>query len=170
MLVHKAIGPRLTCIFVDTGLLRKGEKEQVLSIFGKFNLQIRAVDAAHEFLNLLQGVTDPERKRKIIGNHFIRVFEREAAKLGKVDFLVQGTLYADLLESGTATKEVIKSHHNVGGLPEDMRFTLVEPLKSLYTDDVRRVATELGLPEEIVWRHPFPGPGLVRILGRYTGK
>ena len=169
MLVHKAIGPRLTCIFVDTGLLRKGEKEQVLSIFGKFNLQIRAVDAAHEFLNLLQGVTDPERKRKIIGNHFIRVFEREAAKLGKVDFLVQGTLYADLLESGTATKEVIKSHHNVGGLPEDMRFTLVEPLKSLYKDDVRRVATELGLPEEIVWRHPFPGPGLaVRILGEVT--
>jgi GMP synthase (glutamine-hydrolysing) len=169
MLVHKAIGSRLTCIFVDNGLLRKGEKEQVLSVFGNLKMQIKAVDAASEFLNLLQGVTDPEMKRKIIGNHFIHVFEREAAKLGKIDCLVQGTLYPDIIESGTAATAMIKSHHNVGGLPEDMEFDLVEPLKYLFKDEVRRIAGELKLPEDIVWRHPFPGPGLaVRVLGEVT--
>jgi GMP synthase (glutamine-hydrolysing) len=170
MLVHRAIGSRLTCIFVDHGLLRKGEKEQVLSTFqGKFNMQIIAVDAAEEFLNLLKGVTDPEEKRKVIGNHFIRVFEREAEKLGDIDFLVQGTLYPDVIESGTATAAVIKSHHNVGGLPDDMQLSLIEPLKYLFKDEVRKVGEEPGLPEEIVWRHPFPGPGLaVRILGEVT--
>ncbi|RJX25806.1 MAG: glutamine-hydrolyzing GMP synthase [Dethiobacter sp.] len=170
MLVHKAIGSRLTCIFVDHGLLRKGEREQVLSTFqGKFNMQVIGVDAAEELLNLLKGVTDPEEKRKIIGNHFIRVFEREAEKLGDIDFLVQGTLYPDVIESGTATAAVIKSHHNVGGLPEDMQLALIEPLKYLFKDEARKVAEELGLPEEIVWRHPFPGPGLaVRILGEVT--
>ena len=170
MLVHKAIGPRLFCIFVDHGLLRKGEKEEVLSTFqDKFNMQIIAVDAAEEFLKLLEGVTDPEEKRKIIGRHFIRVFEREAKKLGDIDFLVQGTLYPDVIESGTATAALIKSHHNVGGLPEDMQLALIEPLKYLFKDEVRRVGEELGLPEEMVWRHPFPGPGLaVRILGEVT--
>lgn len=159
MLAHKAIGSRLICIFVDHGLLRKGEKEQVLSAFDKFNMQIIAVDAAEEFLKLLEGVTDPEEKRKIIGRHFIRVFEREAEKLGDIGFLVQGTLYPDVIESGTATAALIKSHHNVGGLPEDMQLALIEPLKYLFKDEVRRVGEELGLPEEMVWRHPFPGPG-----------
>jgi len=172
VLVHSAIGSRLTCIFVDHGLLRKGEKEQVLSTFrDKFKMQIIAVDAAEEFLSLLKGVTDPEEKRKIIGNHFIRVFEREAEKLGNIDFLVQGTLYPDVIESGTATAAVIKSHHNVGGLPEDMQLSLIEPLKYLFKDEVRKVGEELGLPEEIIWRHPFPGPGLaVRILGEVTSE
>ncbi len=170
MLAHRALGERLTCIFVDNGLLRKGEKEYVLTTFReRFKMEIVAVDAADEFLKLLRGVTDPEQKRKIIGNHFIRVFEREAEKLGAIDFLVQGTLYPDIIESSTATGDVIKSHHNVGGLPEDMRFSLIEPLKYLFKDEVRRVALELGLPEEIVFRHPFPGPGLaVRVLGEVT--
>lgn len=170
VLVHRALGERLTCIFVDNGLLRKGEKEHVLAAFReRFKMEIIAVDAADEFLRLLRGVTDPEQKRKIIGNHFIRVFEREAEKLGGMDFLVQGTLYPDVIESSTAAGVVIKSHHNVGGLPEDMRFSLIEPLKYLFKDEVRRVALELGLPEEIVWRHPFPGPGLaVRVLGEVT--
>lgn len=170
VLVHKAIGPRLTCIFVDHGLLRKGEKEQVISTFReKFQMKLIFVDAGREFLSLLKGVTDPEEKRKIIGNHFIRVFEREADKIGDIQHLVQGTLYPDVIESGTATASTIKSHHNVGGLPEDMQFSLIEPLKYLFKDEVRRVALELGLPEEIVWRHPFPGPGLaVRVLGEVT--
>ncbi len=170
MLAHRALGERLTCIFVDNGLLRKGEKEYVLTTFReRFKMEIVAVDAADEFLKLLRGVTDPEQKRKIIGNHFIRVFEREAEKLGAIDFLVQGTLYPDIIESSTATGDVIKSHHNVGGLPEDMRFSLIEPLKYLFKDEVRRVALELGLPEEIGFRHPFPGPGLaVRVLGEVT--
>ncbi|MGI6318884.1 MAG: glutamine-hydrolyzing GMP synthase [Firmicutes bacterium] len=170
VLVHRALGERLTCIFVDHGLLRKGEKEQVLSLFsGGFKMKIIAVDVADEMLGLLRGVIDPEQKRKIIGNHFIRVFEREAEKLGRTEFLVQGTLYPDIIESSTATGAVIKSHHNVGGLPEDMRFSLIEPLKYLFKDEVRQVAAELGLPEEMVWRHPFPGPGLaVRVLGEVT--
>jgi len=170
LLVHKALGSGLTCIFVDHGLMRKGERDQVMSTFiGKFGMNIIAVDAAEEFLGLLKGVSDPEKKRKIIGNHFIRVFEREAEKLGGVDFLVQGTLYPDVIESGTATAAVIKSHHNVGGLPDDMKFKLIEPLKYLFKDEVRRVAMELELPDEIVWRHPFPGPGLgVRVLGEVT--
>ena len=169
-LVHRAIGDRLVCIFVDHGLMRKGEKEAVMSTFGReFNMNLVAVDAGHEFLALLRGVTDPEAKRKIIGNHFIRVFEREADKLGDISFLVQGTLYPDVIESGTATAAVIKSHHNVGGLPDDMRLGLIEPLKYLFKDEVRQVGMELGLPEEIVWRHPFPGPGLgVRVLGEVT--
>ncbi len=169
-LLHRALGERLTCIFVDHGLLRKGEKEQVLDTFqGRFHMNIIAVDAREEFLELLRGVIDPEEKRKVIGNHFIRVFEREAEKLGRVDYLVQGTLYPDVIESGTATAAVIKSHHNVGGLPADMRFALVEPLKYLFKDEVRRLAGELELPEDIIWRHPFPGPGLaVRVLGEVT--
>lgn len=169
-LVHRAIGDRLVCIFVDHGLLRKGEKEAVLSTFARgLKMNIIAVDAGEEFLSRLRGVTDPEVKRKIIGNHFIRVFEREADKLGEIAYLVQGTLYPDVIESGTATAAVIKSHHNVGGLPEDMRLGLIEPLKYLFKDEVRQVGLELGLPEEIVWRHPFPGPGLgVRVLGEVT--
>ncbi len=170
VLMHRAIGSRLTCIFVDHGLLRKGEKEQVISTFeGHFNMDIVVVDAASEFLSRLRGVTGPEEKRKVIGNHFIRVFEREAQKLGDVEYLVQGTLYPDVIESGTATAAVIKSHHNVGGLPEDMDFKLIEPLRHLFKDEARLVAQELGLPEEVVWRHPFPGPGLaVRVLGEVT--
>ncbi len=169
-LVHQALGDRLTCIFVDHGLLRKGEREQVLETFeGRFHMNIVAVDARDEFLERLKGVTDPEEKRKVIGNHFIRVFEQEAEKVGQIDYLVQGTLYPDVIESGTATASVIKSHHNVGGLPDDMKFSLIEPLKYLFKDEVRKVAAELGLPEEIVWRHPFPGPGLaVRVLGEVT--
>ncbi|MEW5921284.1 MAG: glutamine-hydrolyzing GMP synthase [Bacillota bacterium] len=169
-LVHRAVGDRLVCIFVDHGFLRKGEKDAVLATFARgFNMNIIAVDAGEEFLTRLRGVTDPEVKRKIIGNHFIRVFEREAEKLGEISYLVQGTLYPDVIESGTATAAVIKSHHNVGGLPEDMRLGLIEPLKYLFKDEVRQVGLELGLPEEIVWRHPFPGPGLgVRVLGEVT--
>ncbi len=170
VLLHRALGDRLTCIFVDHGLLRKGEKEQVLETFrGEFHMNLVAVDAREEFLQRLQGVTDPEEKRKVIGNHFIRVFEREAERLGRVDFLVQGTLYPDVIESGTATAAVIKSHHNVGGLPADMKFSLIEPFKYLFKDEVRKLAAELALPEEIVWRHPFPGPGLaVRVIGEVT--
>ncbi len=170
VLLHRALGDRLTCIFVDHGLLRKGEKEQVLETFqGQFHMNLVAVDAREEFLQRLQGGTDPEEKRKVIGNHFIRVFEREAERLGRVDFLVQGTLYPDVIESGTATAAVIKSHHNVGGLPADMKFSLIEPLKYLFKDEVRKLAAELALPEEIVWRHPFPGPGLaVRVIGEVT--
>ncbi len=170
VLLHRALGDRLTCIFVDHGLLRKGEKEQVLETFREqFHMNLVAVDAREEFLQRLQGVTDPEEKRKVIGNHFIRVFEREAERLGRVDFLVQGTLYPDVIESGTATAAVIKSHHNVGGLPADMKFSLIEPLKYLFKDEVRKLAAELALPEEIVCRHPFPGPGLaVRVIGEVT--
>ncbi len=172
LLVQQAIGPKLTCIFVDNGLLRKGEREQVQRIFqDKFNLKIITVDAAAEFLGLLRGVTDPEKKRKIIGHHFIDVFAREAKKSSGIDFLVQGTLYSDVVESGTPAAALIKSHHNVGGLPAEMPFTLLEPLRYLFKDEVREVAAELGLPEEIVWRHPFPGPGLaVRILGEVTSE
>ena len=166
-LVHRALGDRLTCIFVDHGLLRKGEKEQVMETFeGRFNMKMITVDARDEFFERLKGVIDPEEKRKIIGNHFIRVFEREAEKIGQIDYLVQGTLYPDVIESGTATASVIKSHHNVGGLPDDMKFSLIEPLRFLFKDEVRKLALELDLPEDIVWRHPFPGPGLaVRVLG-----
>ncbi len=170
LLVHKALGDNLTCIFVDHGLLRKNEAKQVMDTFGnKFNMRIVHVDASEIFLSKLKGITDPEQKRKIIGNEFIRVFEREAQKLGQVDYLVQGTLYTDVIESGTDTAEVIKSHHNVGGLPEDMTFKLIEPLNQLFKDEVREVGKELGLQEEIVARHPFPGPGLaIRVLGEVT--
>lgn len=169
-LVHRAVGDRLTCVFVNHGLLRQGEAEQVQETFGRaMQVNLVYVDASDRFLTKLAGVTDPEEKRKIIGREFIRVFEEEARKLGKVDFLVQGTLYPDVIESGTETAAVIKSHHNVGGLPEDMELELIEPLRLLFKDEVRRVGEELGLPEEIVWRQPFPGPGLaIRILGEVT--
>jgi GMP synthase (glutamine-hydrolysing) len=169
-LVHRAVGDRLTCVFVNHGLLRQGEAEQVQKTFGQaLQVNLIYVDASERFLAKLAGVTDPEEKRKIIGHEFIRVFEEEARKLGKVDFLVQGTLYPDVIESGTETAAVIKSHHNVGGLPEDMELELIEPLRLLFKDEVRRVGEELGLPEEIVWRQPFPGPGLaIRILGEVT--
>ena len=169
-LVHKAIGKQLTCIFVDHGLLRKGEADSVVETFqGKFNMNFIKVDAKDRFLGKLKGVTDPEQKRKIIGNEFIYVFDDEAAKLEGIDYLAQGTIYADVIESGTATSETIKSHHNVGGLPEDMEFELIEPLTALFKDEVRKLGLELGLPEEIVWRQPFPGPGLgIRVLGEVT--
>lgn len=170
VLVHRAVGDKLTCVFVDHGLLRKDEAKQVVQTFrDQFNIKLVHVDAEERFLGKLKGVTDPEQKRKIIGEEFIRVFEEESQKLGDIDFLVQGTLYPDVVESGTATAAVIKSHHNVGGLPEDMQFELVEPLRWLFKDEVRRLGEELGLPQEIVWRQPFPGPGLaVRILGEIT--
>lgn len=172
VLVHRAVGNRLTCVFVNHGLLRKGEAEQVREIFqDRFNINLVYVDAQERFLKRLSGVRDPEQKRKTIGEEFIRVFEEEAEKLGKVDFLVQGTLYPDVVESGTDTAAVIKSHHNVGGLPDDMRLKLIEPLKWLFKDEVRVLGAKLGLPDEIVWRQPFPGPGLaVRILGEVTAE
>jgi GMP synthase (glutamine-hydrolysing) len=171
-LVHKAVGPQLTCVFVDTGLLRAGEAEQVEGTFREqFNVDLVHVKAADRFLGALDDVIDPERKRKIIGETFIRVFEEAAADLGEARFLVQGTLYPDIIESGTKDAARIKSHHNVGGLPDDMQFELVEPLRNLFKDEVRAVGEELGLPEEIVWRQPFPGPGLaVRIVGTVTSE
>lgn len=170
VLVHRAIGDQLTCIFVDHGLLRKGEAESVMKTFSEgFNMNVIKVDARERFLNKLKGVADPEQKRKIIGNEFIYVFDDEAAKLEGIEFLVQGTLYTDIIESGTATAQTIKSHHNVGGLPEDMKFQLIEPLNTLFKDEVRALGTELGIPDEIVWRQPFPGPGLgIRVLGEVT--
>lgn len=170
VLLQKAIGDQLTCIFVDHGLLRKGESDQVMEMLGgKFGLNIIRVDASKRFLDLLAGVDDPEKKRKIIGNEFVHVFDDEASKLKGVDFLAQGTLYTDIIESGTETAQTIKSHHNVGGLPEDMQFELIEPLSTLFKDEVRALGTELGMPDEVVWRQPFPGPGLaIRIMGEIT--
>jgi GMP synthase (glutamine-hydrolysing) len=170
ILLHKAIGPQLTCMFIDHGLLRKGEAEGVMETFvGKFDMKVVKIDARDRFLGNLTGVDDPEQKRKIIGTEFIRVFEEESAKFDDFAFLAQGTLYTDIVESGTATAHTIKSHHNVGGLPEDMKFKLVEPLKALFKDEVRKVGEECGLPAEIVWRQPFPGPGLaIRVLGEVT--
>lgn len=170
VLIHKAIGDQLTCMFVDHNLLRKGEAESVMETFeGKFGMKVIKIDARERFMNKLKGVTDPEQKRKIIGNEFIYVFSDEASKLNDMDFLAQGTLYTDIIESGTATAQTIKSHHNVGGLPEDMKFELIEPLKTLFKDEVRELGTQLGLPDEIVWRQPFPGPGLaIRVLGEVT--
>ncbi|MBT2638863.1 glutamine-hydrolyzing GMP synthase [Bacillus sp. ISL-39] len=167
VLIHKAIGDQLTCIFVDHGLLRKDEAEGVMKTFADgFNMNVIKVDAKDRFLSKLEGVSDPEQKRKIIGNEFIYVFDDEAEKLKGIEFLAQGTLYTDIIESGTATAQTIKSHHNVGGLPEDMQFKLIEPLNTLFKDEVRALGTELGLPDEIVWRQPFPGPGLgIRVLG-----
>jgi GMP synthase (glutamine-hydrolysing) len=166
LLMHRAIGDQLTCVFVDTGLLRDGEPEQVEDTFARhFRVPLVHVKAADRFLAKLAGVTDPEQKRKVIGEEFIRVFEEAAAPFG-ARFLVQGTLYPDVIESGSRTAARIKSHHNVGGLPEDMAFELVEPLRDLFKDEVREVGEELGLPEEVVRRQPFPGPGLaVRIVG-----
>ena len=169
-LVHKAVGDRLTCIFVDHGLLRAGEAEQVEETFrSHFEVDFVHVKAEDRFLELLAGVTDPEAKRKIIGETFIRVFEEAASSVGDAAYLVQGTLYPDVIESGSASAATIKTHHNVGGLPDDMRFELVEPLRDLFKDEVRAIGEELGLPEEIVWRQPFPGPGLaVRVIGEVT--
>ncbi|MGO9792803.1 MAG: glutamine-hydrolyzing GMP synthase [Solirubrobacteraceae bacterium] len=168
LLVHRAIGDRLVCVFVDHGLMRKNEGAQVVAAFrDTFHVPLVAVDASDRFLERLRGVSDPEAKRKRIGAEFIRVFEAEAAKLQGVEFLVQGTLYSDVIESGGGTgTATIKSHHNVGGLPDDLEFELVEPLRSLFKDEVRAVGAELGLPERLVWRQPFPGPGLaIRIVG-----
>lgn len=170
-LLHKAIGDQLTCIFVDTGLMRRDEAAQVKATFQEaLGIHLVMVDAVDRFLNALAGVTDPEQKRRIIGEQFIRVFEAEARRLGDAAFLAQGTIYPDVIESaGSADSHKIKSHHNVGGLPEDMHLALVEPLRDLFKDEVRQVGLELGLPEKLVWRHPFPGPGLgVRILGEIT--
>lgn len=170
-LLHKAAGDQLTCIFVDHGLLRKNEAEQVEEIFKKqFKINLIKVDAQDRFLDRLKGVTDPETKRKIIGEEFIRVFEDEAKKIGHVDFLVQGTIYPDVIESGGGDKAVIKSHHNVGGLPDYVDFEeIIEPLRELFKDEVRQAGLELGLPEDLVWRQPFPGPGLaIRVIGEIT--
>ena len=172
LLVHKAVGDQLTCVFVDHGLLRENEAAQVVETFGgHFHVPLVHVDAQDRFLSRLAGVVDPEQKRRIVGEEFIRVFEEEARRLGDVRFLVQGTLYSDVIESGgeVGVAAMIKSHHNVGGLPADMRMELVEPLRLLFKDEVSRVGEELGLPERMVWRHPFPGPGLsIRIIGEVT--
>lgn len=170
VLMHKAIGDQLTCIYVDHGFMRAGETEQVLQTFrDQFKITLIHVDARDRFIDKLAGIEDPEQKRKIIGTEFIRVFEEEAAKIGDANFLVQGTLYPDVLESGAAAGTLVKSHHNVGGLPEDLNFELVEPLDTLFKDEVRLLAQKLDLPAEIVWRHPFPGPGLaIRIMGAVT--
>ena len=173
VLIHKAIGDRLTCIFIDNGVLRTGERDKVEQTFREnFRINLDVVDAADRFLNKLKGVTDPERKRKIIGNTFIKVFEEEAKRLGNFAFLAQGTLYPDVIESVSfkgGPSVVIKSHHNVGGLPEKMHLKLVEPLRELFKDEVRKLGTELGMPDEIIQRQPFPGPGLaIRVLGDVT--
>ena len=173
MLLHRAIGDKLTCVFVDNGLLRLNEADQVMEMFGDhFGLNIIRVDAEERFLDRLKGIEDPELKRKAIGNEFVRVFDEEAGKRENAKWLAQGTIYPDVIESaGSATGKahVIKSHHNVGGLPEDMQFELIEPLKTLYKDEVRALGTELGMPDHIVWRQPFPGPGLaIRVMGEIT--
>lgn len=169
-LLLKAIGDNLVCVHVNHGLMRKGESEAVIEIFkNKLNANLVYVDATDRFLDKLAGVADPEQKRKIIGGEFIRVFEEEARKLDGIDFLGQGTIYPDIVESGTKTAKMVKSHHNVGGLPEDLQFELVEPLRQLFKDEVRACGLELGLPYEMVYRQPFPGPGLgVRCLGAIT--
>ena len=171
VLLHKAIGKNLTCIFVDHGLLRKNEGDEVEEIFKKqFNIKLIRVNAEEKFLNKLQVITDPEEKRKIIGEEFIRIFEAEAKKIGKVDYLVQGTIYPDVIESGLGEAATIKSHHNVGGLPEHVDFTeIIEPLRDLFKDEVRVAGLELGIPENLVYRQPFPGPGLgIRVIGELT--
>ena len=171
VMVHKAVGKQLTCIFVDHGLLRKNEGDEVEQVFREqFDINLIRVDAKDRFLGKLKGVSDPERKRKIIGEEFIRVFEEEAKKVGQVEYLVQGTIYPDVIESGAGSAANIKSHHNVGGLPKDIGFKgLIEPLRDLFKDEVRRAGIELGIPEFLVWRQPFPGPGLaIRIIGDIT--
>ena len=169
-LLVKAIGKQLYCVHVNHGLMRKGESETVIEVFkNQLNANLTYVDATDRFLGKLEGVADPEQKRKIIGAEFIRVFEEEARKLEGIDFLAQGTIYPDIVESGTKTAKMVKSHHNVGGLPEDLQFQLVEPLRQLFKDEVRACGVELGLPDEMVYRQPFPGPGLgVRCLGAIT--
>jgi GMP synthase (glutamine-hydrolysing) len=172
VLLHRAIGKRLFCIFVDNGLLRMGERQEVIGFLEEhFDLNVKCIDARREFLDKLEGVEDPEQKRKIIGYTFIEVFDREAKAIEGVEFLAQGTLYPDVIESVSfkGPSAVIKSHHNVGGLPEKMNLKLVEPLRELFKDEVRKVAYELGMPENIIWRHPFPGPGLaIRVIGEIT--
>ncbi len=171
VLIHKAVGKQLTCIFVDHGLLRKNEGDEVEEIFRKqFDINLIRVNVEDQFLGKLAGVSDPEKKRKIIGEEFIRVFEAEAKKIGTVDFLVQGTIYPDVIESGPGAAAVIKSHHNVGGLPDNVDFKeIIEPLRILFKDEVRRAGLELGIPEKLVWRQPFPGPGLaIRVIGDIT--
>ena len=171
LLINRAIGSRLTCIFVNNGLLRKNEPEVVLAFLKQFGLNVVFVDAEERFLSKLHGISDPEKKRKIIGQEFIKVFEEEASRIGQVDFLAQGTLYPDVIESVSfkGPSATIKSHHNVGGLPDVMKLELIEPLRELFKDEVRKVAEELGMPHELVNRHPFPGPGLaIRILGEIT--
>lgn len=171
VLVHRAVGKNLTCIFVDHGLLRKDEGDEVERVFrNQYDINLVRVNAQDRFLSKLMGVTEPERKRKIIGEEFIRVFEEEAKKIGHVDYLCQGTIYPDVVESGTGDAATIKSHHNVGGLPKDIGFTgLVEPLRDLFKDEVRKVGTQLGIPDNMVWRQPFPGPGLaIRVMGEVT--
>ncbi|WKS94381.1 glutamine-hydrolyzing GMP synthase [Riemerella columbina] len=169
VLIHKAIGDQLTCIFVDTGLLRKDEAQKVMENYGShFNLNIKLIDASERFLSKLKGVSDPEEKRKIIGNEFVAVFDEESHKIEGAKFLAQGTIYPDVIESQSVNgpSAVIKSHHNVGGLPEEMAFELLEPLRELFKDEVRKVGEELGIPHHLVYRHPFPGPGLgIRVLG-----
>ncbi len=169
-LVHRAVGKQLHCVFVDTGLMREGEAKTVEHTFREqFEIDLISVDASNRFFSQLEGVIDPERKRKIIGESFIRIFEETALEIRDAKYLVQGTLYPDVIESGTKTAARIKSHHNVGGLPDDIDFELVEPLRELFKDEVRAIGEELGLPEEIVWRQPFPGPGLaVRVVGEVT--
>ncbi|MBI4497231.1 MAG: glutamine-hydrolyzing GMP synthase, partial [Chloroflexi bacterium] len=173
-LVHRAVGDQLTCIFVNNGLLRWGEAAQVVETFQRnLGFDLRVAEATDRFLGRLAGVVDPEQKRRIVGEEFIRVFEEEAGRLGPIDFLVQGTIYPDVIESagGGRAAARIKTHHNVGGLPEDIAFGLIEPLRYLFKDEVRRMGEELGLPEEMLWRHPFPGPGMaIRILGEVTGE
>ncbi len=169
VLLHKAIGKQLTCMFIDHGLLRQNEADEVMAACSKFDMNVIKIDAKERFLSKLAGVTEPEKKRKIIGNEFVYCFDEESKKLGEFDFLAQGTLYTDVIESGTATAQTIKSHHNVGGLPKDMKFKLIEPLNVLFKDEVRALGLEMGLPYEIVWRQPFPGPGLaIRIIGDIT--
>src|SRR5699024_227905 len=170
VLIHKAIGDQLTCIFVDHGLLRKNEADQVMDALSRdLGVNIIKVDAADRFLGKLEGVTDPEQKRKIIGKEFIEVFNEEAKKIKDADFLAQGTLYTDVIESGTDTAQTIKSHHNVGGLPKKLGFKLIEPLRKLFKDETRELGEKLGIPHELVWRQPFPGPGLViRVIGEIT--
>lgn len=170
LLVHKAVGDQLTCVFVDHGLMRKNEGDQVIETYAEhFNMNIIRVNAQDRFLGDLKGVSDPETKRKSIGENFIRIFEAEANKLEGIEFLVQGTVYPDVIESGTDTAHVIKSHHNVGGLPKDMKFSLIEPLRQLFKDEVRALGEALGIPHHMVWRQPFPGPGLaIRVMGEIT--
>lgn len=170
VLINKAIGNNLTCMFIDHGLLRENEANEVMERFDrKFNIKVIKIDASKRFLDALKGVTEPEKKRKIIGNEFIKVFDEESAKLGDFAFLGQGTLYTDVIESGTKTAQTIKSHHNVGGLPKDMKFKLVEPLNTLFKDEVRQLGLKLGIDEDFIYRQPFPGPGLgIRIIGEIT--
>jgi GMP synthase (glutamine-hydrolysing) len=171
VLLNRAVGRQLTCIFVDHGLLRKYEADQVEKVFRQqYDINLIRVNARERFLSKLLGISDPEKKRKIIGEEFIRVFEEKAKKIGNIDFLVQGTIYPDVVESGTKNAAVIKSHHNVGGLPDHIDFKeIIEPLRNLFKDEVRKAGEELGMPEDIVWRQPFPGPGLaIRIIGEIT--